>query len=152
MDCTPGRSGGRPDTTVPKVTSRSPLWDLKAPQLSAEVPHTTNGDRRLDIDVASKHAGSGHPNPANSSPQQPAESGMHTEEATGKSAKDLGIPMPNPTFKPFVCAFGMTVMFSGLLFIHKNNMPLALTVIIGGALLMTMALYAWVLTPLEDAH
>ena len=81
-----------------------------------------------------------------------AEAGAHIEHATGKSAKDLGIPMPNPTIKPLVCALGMTIMFSGLLFIHKNNLPLALTVMIGGASLMVMALYAWVLTPLEDHH
>jgi hypothetical protein len=117
------------------------------------VPHSDRGDRRLDVDVATKHSGHGHPNPANSHPEQPHESnGMHLEQATGKSAKDLGIPMPNPTFKPFVCALGMTIMFTGLLFIHKDNMPLALATMIGGALLMTVALYAWVLTPLEDAH
>jgi cytochrome c oxidase subunit I len=137
---------------IPKVTSRLPLWDVKTPALNAEVPHSERGDRRLDVDVAAKHTGHSHPNPANSHPEQPVESGMHIEHATGKSAKDLGIPMPNPTFKPFVCALGMTVMFSGLLFIHKDKMPLALTTIIGGALVMTMALYAWVLTPLEDAH
>ena len=77
---------------------------------------------------------------------------MHIEHATGKTAKELGIPMPNPTIKPLICATGMTVMFSGLLFIHKNNWPLALSIMIGGALLMTTALYAWLLTPLEDAH
>jgi hypothetical protein len=43
-------------------------------------------------------------------------------------------------------------MFSGLLFIHKDKLPLALAVIFGGALLMVFSLYAWVLTPLEDAH
>jgi hypothetical protein len=51
-----------------------------------------------------------------------------------------------------IAAIGMTVMFSGLLFIHKDRMSLALGTIIGGALIMTMALYAWLLTPLEDAH
>ncbi|HEV7992061.1 MAG TPA: cytochrome c oxidase subunit I [Gemmatimonadaceae bacterium] len=137
---------------IPKVTSRLPLWDLKAPQLNAEVPHSERGDTRVDVDVGTKHAGHSHSGFVGNRPKQSAESGMHTEEATGKSAKDLGIPMPNPTIKPFICAFGMTVMFSGLLFIHKDKMPLALTTIIGGALLMTMALYAWVLTPLEDAH
>src|SRR5206468_1372695 len=116
---------------IPRVTSRLPLWDVKAPALNAEVPHSERGDRRLDVDVATKHVGHGHPNPANSHPQQGAESGIHIEEATGKSAKDLGIPMPNPTIKPFICAFGMTVMFSGLLFIHKDKMPFALATIIG---------------------
>ena len=60
--------------------------------------------------------------------------------------------MPNPTIKPLICALGMTIMFSGLLFIHKDKMSLALVTIIGGALVMTMSLYAWLLTPLEDAH
>ncbi len=137
---------------IPRVTSRYPLWDLKASALTAEVPHTVDGDRRLDVDVGSRHAGHAHPNPVGYDPKQQAESGMHIEEATGKTAKELGIPMPNPTIKPLICAFGLTVMFTGLLFIHKDNLPLALTVMLGGASLMVMALYAWVLTPLEDAH
>jgi cytochrome c oxidase subunit 1 len=137
---------------IPRVTSRLPLWDVKAPTLNAEVPHTDRGDRRLDVDVGSKHAGHGHPNPANSYPQQPSESAMHIEEATGKSAKDLGIPMPNQTIKPLICAAGMTIMFTGLLFMHKDKMSLAIATILTGALIMTMALYAWVLTPLEEAH
>ena len=137
---------------IPYITSRSPLWDLKAPRLSAEQPHTQTGDRRLDVDIAGQHAGHGHPNPIGNQPSQPSESGLHIEYATGKSAKDLGIPMPNPTIKPFICALGMTIMFSGLLFIHKDKWSLALTIMIGGALVMTTALYAWLLTPLEDAH
>ena len=96
--------------------------------------------------------GHGHPNPIGNQPKQAAEAGVHIEHATGKTAKDLGIPMPNPTIKPLICALGMTIMFSGLLFIHKDKMSLALVTIIGGALVMTMALYAWLLTPLEDAH
>jgi hypothetical protein len=60
--------------------------------------------------------------------------------------------MPNPTIKPLIAAAAMIIMFTGLLFIHKDNMPLALTVILGGALLLTVSLYAWLLTPLEDAH
>jgi hypothetical protein len=31
-------------------------------------------------------------------------------------------------------------------------MPLAMATILTGALIMTMSLYAWVLTPLEDPH
>jgi cytochrome c oxidase subunit 1 len=137
---------------IPRVTSRSPLWDLTFPRLTAEVPHSERGDRRLDVDVAAHHVGHGHPNPTGNRPQQTAESGTHIEHATGKTARELGIPMPNRTIKPFICALGMTVMFTGLLFIHKDKMQLALVTIIGGALIMTLALYAWVLTPLEDAH
>ena len=106
----------------------------------------------MDVDIGSKHVGTGHPNPLGNQPRQAAEAGVHIEEATGKTAKELGIPMPNPTIKPLICALGMTIMFSGLLFIHKDKMQLALATIIGGALVMTMALYAWLLTPLEDAH
>jgi cytochrome c oxidase subunit 1 len=60
--------------------------------------------------------------------------------------------MPNPTIKPLLCAAGMTIMFTGLLFIHTDNMRLAIATIIAGALIMTLSLYAWVLTPLEDHH
>ena len=137
---------------IPRVTSRYPMWDMKSPALTAEVPHSQHGDQRLDVDVAGKHAANGHPNPIGNDPKQAAESGMHIEHATGKTAKDLHIPMPNPTIKPLICAAGMIVMFTGLIFIHTGQMSLALATMIGGALIMVNALYAWVLTPLEDAH
>jgi len=137
---------------IPRVTSRVPLWDITNPRLASEVPHTASGDKRLDVDMGSRHVGQGHPIPLGNQPRQAAEAGVHIEEATGKTAKELGIPMPNPTIKPMIVAIGMTIMFSGLLFIHKDKMPLALATMIGGALIMTMALYAWLLTPLEDAH
>jgi cytochrome c oxidase subunit 1 len=137
---------------IPRVTSRVPLWDLTQPRLAGDVPHSEKGDKRLDVDVAAKHVGSGHPNPIANRPRQAAEAGMHIEHTTGKSAKELGIPMPNPTIKPLICAIGMTVMFTGLLFLHLEKTQLALMTIIGGALIMTLSLYAWVLTPLEDAH
>jgi cytochrome c oxidase subunit 1 len=137
---------------IPRVTSRVPLWDLTQPRLAGDVPHSEKGDKRLDVDVAAKHVGSGHPNPIANRPRQAAEAGMHIEHTTGKSAKELGIPMPNPTIKPMICAIGMTVMFTGLLFLHLEKTQLALMTIIGGALIMTLSLYAWVLTPLEDAH
>jgi cytochrome c oxidase subunit 1 len=137
---------------IPRVTSRVPLWDITHPRLAAAVPHTAAGDKRLDVDVGGQHAGHAHPNPLGNTPRQSRVSGLHIEHATGKTAKELHIPMPNPTIKPMIAAIGMTVMFSGLLFIHKDRMSLALGTIIGGALIMTMALYAWLLTPLEDAH
>jgi cytochrome c oxidase subunit 1 len=137
---------------VPRVTSRVPLWDITSPRLAAGVPHTVAGDKRLDVEAAGKHVAEGHPNPTGGQPRQGAGGGVHIEPPTGKTAKELGIPMPNPTIKPLICAFGMTVMFTGLLFIHKNNMSLALATMITGALIMTTSLYAWLLTPLEDAH
>ena len=57
--------------------------------------------------------------------------------------------MPFPTSKPFFTALAMLTMFCGLL-IYRLEMPsLALTVIIGGALLMVSGLYSWLTSPLE---
>jgi cytochrome c oxidase subunit 1 len=137
---------------VPKVTSRLPLWDVTSARLSSEVPHTTSGDKRLDVDLGSKHVGVSHHNPTANEPKQHVQSAMHIEQATGKTAAELGIHMPNPTIKPLLTAFFLTWMFTGLLFIHKDRFSLALATIISGAILMTASLYAWVLTPLEDAH
>jgi cytochrome c oxidase subunit I len=135
---------------IPTVTSRYPLWDLKSPELTTDVPHTKRGDERLDVDVAGKHVADTHVNPANSRPQVPGVP-MHTELPTHKTAKELGIPMPNPSFMPFVVAFGLVIMFSGLLFMHTKT-PLAIAIILGGTVTWVAALYNWLLTPLEDAH
>jgi cytochrome c oxidase subunit I len=68
------------------------------------------------------------------------------------TARELGIPMPNPTIKPLFVALFMVTMFAGMLFIHTGHKPAALATIIGSAAAMVAMLYAWVLTPLEDAH
>ena len=47
---------------------------------------------------------------------------MHIEHATRKTAKELGIPMPNPTIKPLIVrASASSIMFAGLLFIDTNK-------------------------------
>jgi cytochrome c oxidase subunit 1 len=66
-----------------------------------------------------------------------------------KTARELGIPMPFPTIKPLIAALFMTLMFAGLLFIHKDNWPLAFTFIFGGATGMIASLYSWLLSPVE---
>ncbi|MDE3173414.1 MAG: cytochrome c oxidase subunit I [Gemmatimonadota bacterium] len=66
-----------------------------------------------------------------------------------KTARELGIPMPFPTIKPLFTALFMTLMFTGLLFIHKNNWPMAYTFMFGGAAGMVASLYSWLLSPLE---
>ncbi len=137
---------------IPRVTSRYPLWDVKSPALTDDVPHSAHGDKRIDVDVGSKHTGHTSAGFVGNVPKQADEGGMLNENASGKTARELGIPMPNPTIKPFLTAASMTVMFVGLLFIHTGHMSLALTIMIGGALCMTMSLYSWLLTPLEDAH
>ena len=74
------------------------------------------------------------------------------QEFVYRTAKELGIPMPNPTIKPLVMAFGMIVMVSGLLFMHRESKLLAISINLTGAAVMVGALYAWLTTPLEDAH
>jgi cytochrome c oxidase subunit 1 len=68
------------------------------------------------------------------------------------TARELGIPMPNATIKPFFVALFMVTMFAGMIFIHTGHKPFALATIIGSAAAMVAMFYAWVLTPLEDAH
>jgi cytochrome c oxidase subunit 1 len=68
------------------------------------------------------------------------------------TARELGIPMPNPTIKPLWVALFMVTMFAGMIFIHTGQKPFAMAMIIGSAAAMVAMFYAWVLTPLEDAH
>jgi cytochrome c oxidase subunit 1 len=68
-----------------------------------------------------------------------------------RTAKQLGIPMPNPSILPLVTATGVLVMFSGMLFID-TSLKLAMAIMIGGAVWWIASLYSWLLTPLEDAH
>ncbi len=75
----------------------------------------------------------------------------HTDEPP-KSAKELGIPMPNPSIKPLFAALFMTLMFASMLPIHMGKTPLAIAGVITFAILMTLTLYSWLLTPLEDPH
>ncbi|MEX2178968.1 MAG: cytochrome c oxidase subunit I [Gemmatimonadaceae bacterium] len=79
----------------------------------------------------------------------------HTGEGERvKSAKELGIPMPNPSIKPLLASGFMTLMFASMLPMHFSTPrpTLAVVGIITFAILMTLTLYSWLLTPLEDAH
>src|SRR5687768_3692523 len=62
----------------------------------------------------------------------------------GKTAADLGIIIPYNTIKPLIVAFGMVLMFGGLMTTHL--------LIYVGAAIMVGALYAWLLSPLEPEH
>jgi cytochrome c oxidase subunit 1 len=130
--------------TIPQVTSRYPLWDRKSPELTRDVPHTREGERAVDVNVAGKHVG--HVDHAIGNPP-----GAQTQTPP-KSAKELGIPMPNPTIKPLWVAFFMTLMFASMIPIHLGKTPLAIGLIITNATLMVLFLYSWLLTPLEDEH
>ncbi len=104
--------------TIPKVTSRYPMWEHSPPDRAPE-PHATG----------STQAG---PPP--------------------KSARELGIPMPNPSIKPLFVALFMTLMLASLIPIHLGKTQLAIGLVITNATLMVLFLYSWLLTPLEDAH
>ena len=112
---------------IPEVTSRYPLWDLKHPEMTAGIAHS-HADAMTITDA---HAVPVH------------------EETERRTAAELGIPMPFPTVKPLICALGILIMFSGLLFMHKDMFAVAMTITISGAMLMVGALYAWLTSPLE---
>jgi cytochrome c oxidase subunit I len=116
---------------IPLVESRYPLWDLTHPERTSEIPHTHDAwtDHEKEADAKPVH--------------------IETERRT---AKELGIPMPLPTIKPLFVAAGIIIMFSGLLFIHRDSKAMAFTLIGVGASMLVGFLYAWLLSPLEEAH
>jgi cytochrome c oxidase subunit I len=136
---------------IPTVTSRYPLWDKKSPELTKDVPHTREGERAINVDVAGKHVG--HIDHAIGNPPGGPVNADHTrDDVPPLSAKQLGIPMPNPSIKPLFVALWMVLMFASMLLMHLGQPKLAIAGIITFALLMTLTLYGWLLTPLEDAH
>jgi hypothetical protein len=151
--------------TVPVVTSRYPLWDVKSPALTAEVPHSRSGDERNDVRIGGAPVGSFHDHMNAGSPLGGRNPEAHQHIATEKArtiraatprriptARELGIPMPNPTIKPLFVALFMTLMFASLIAIHKDKTMLAVVLVIVFAAGLTASLYGWLLTPLEDEH
>ena len=134
---------------IPTVTSRYPLWDLKAPQLTTEVPHSKSGDTELEIDVGGKAAGTAHVNPLGPD-KQPRTAALH-EERRSATARELGIPMPASTAKPVVAALGILVIAVGMLF-KDLKQGLFYPIVLGGAALLVVGLYAWLTSPLEEEY
>ena len=130
--------------TIPRVTSRYPLWDVKSPHLTAEVPHGKQGERDIEVDIAGRavgHAKVG--NPASHANGIPSAARVPT-------ASELGIPLPFPTIRPLFAALFMTLMFASLLLIHKDKTELAIVLVILFAASMVATLYSWLLSPLEE--
>src|SRR5205823_3780112 len=140
--------------TIPTVTSRYPLWDVKSPELTADVPHSKHGDERSEVSIGGKPVGSFHDHMAAGTP----EGGVnpHSRQASTKislkTAEELGIPMPYPTIKPLFVALFLTFMFASLLFIHEGKTSLGVTAIGVFAAAMTFSLYGWLTSPLEPHH
>jgi cytochrome c oxidase subunit I len=137
---------------LPTITSRYPLWDLKSPALTADVPHTMRGEKGLEVDVGGKDVGHSHPNPTGGPTHNlPEGAGYHLIERERFTARELGIPMPSSTAKPAATALGIVLMATGMLF--KDKMQAAYWVmLLGGAAVTVGFLYAWLTTPLEDDH
>jgi cytochrome c oxidase subunit 1 len=112
---------------IPIVTSRSPLWDLKHPEMSAGAAHAQPDA----MQITGAHAVPMH------------------EESERSTAAALGIPMPLNTVKPLLTALGIVIMFSGLMFIHLDHFAIAMAVSLSGAALLIGSLYAWLFSPLE---
>ena len=149
---------------IPVVTSRYPLWDLRQPQLTTDVPHTAHGDRAMQVNITGKDAGTPHPKMSGSG-ARPAESGPHIETER-YTLKQIGLVLPDPTIKPLVTALGLVIMLTAPLFMHhaqtmeaagnagaaKTSMIAFWVIALGGAALMVASLYNWLLTPLESEH
>jgi cytochrome c oxidase subunit I len=140
--------------TIPTVTSRYPLWDVKSPELTREVPHSRHGDERSDVAVGGQHVGAFHDHMAAGTPAGGVNPNAQqaSTKVSLKTAEELGIPMPYPTIKPLFVAFFMTLMFGSLLLIHKDKLPLAIGLVISFAMVMTGFLFAWLTAPLEPHH
>src|SRR5690606_1250638 len=102
---------------LPTVTSRYPMWDLKSPLLTEEVPHSRSGDERVDVAAFGSDTGAEIRAPAGNEPQQPREAATAHIETETFTAAQLGIPMPSSTIKPLLVSAAMTVMFSGMFFL-----------------------------------
>jgi hypothetical protein len=124
---------------------------VKSPRLTAEVPHSQEGDEEVEVDVVGKDMGHPHPSTTDRS-RIPLESVHRVPDETHRTAKELGIPMPSPTIKPLVTAVGLLIMISGMLFVHRDSKALFYTLVLGGAALLVGSLYAWLTTPLEEEH
>ncbi len=136
---------------IPRVTSRYPVWDLTAPELTAAVPHTLRGDEMVTAQVGGVSAGQMSV-PADRRPAAAAGAGLHAPPARVPSAEELGIPIPYTTTKPFFTALGIIVMFGGLLLTRMENKIPGWAVLALGAATLVGGLYWWLTSPLEPEH
>jgi cytochrome c oxidase subunit 1 len=136
--------------TLPKVTSRYPLWDLKSPDLSRDVPHDAEGEARIDVALGGREVAHGV-QVATTPDTDPARRPVRPEHAH-RTARELGIAMPLPTIKPLIAALGIVVMFTGPLFLNTDKTSVGVGLMLAGAAILVGALYLWLLSPLEEEH
>jgi hypothetical protein len=139
---------------IPTVSSRYPLWEVKSPELTTDVPHSRHGDERNDVQIAGTRLGSMHDHMSAGTP----EGGVnpHATQASTKvslkTAEELGIPIPYSTIKPLFVALFMTLMFASLLLIHKDLLHVAVALALTFAAATAAFLCAWLTSPLEPSH
>jgi cytochrome c oxidase subunit 1 len=136
---------------IPTVTSRYPLWDVTHPELTANIPHTEEGDRHIEVDLVGREVADVrvHSMAPSHTPSEMATTAEHNLRE-GSTARQLGIPMPAPTIKPLLVGLCLVLMISGMLFMHRESKVLALTIMLGFGGGMVFFLYNWLLSPLED--
>src|SRR2546423_15213487 len=119
-------------------------WSIPSPPPDYNFAHVPRVTSRYPLwDVKTPHA---------EPPPQRASVSSRESPRRPPTAKELGIPMPNPSIKPLFVALFMTLMFASLIAIHKDRMQLAVVLVIVFATALTASLYGWLLTPLEDEH
>src|SRR5687767_7101370 len=128
---------------IPMVTSRYPMWDLTHPERMEGVPHSMEGWDEAKRRTG-EHVTTGGKHEADVAP-------MHIESER-KTAKELGIPMPNPTIKPLWVAAGILILFSSLPVMYADKNAIAYLMMAVGGTMFVGFLYAWLTTPMEDPH
>ena len=121
---------------IPTVTSRYPMWDIKSPRLTENVPHTKEGERKMEVTMAGKETGE---------ITTPSDIHLNAEGAHPSAGEPL-IVMPSPTIKPLLATIAFVIPFIGLIW-HEH-----VVIMVAGGLLFLVALVAWLLTPLEPEH
>ncbi|GAB4210101.1 MAG: cytochrome c oxidase subunit I [Roseiflexaceae bacterium] len=104
---------------IPTVHSRRPLWDVKYPEL--EVAHVPGSNPPKRSDRAAD---------APTSPQQTQQGPIH-------------IHLPSPTYAPLVVAFGLTVVFYGVIY------TFVLSII--GLIIAALGIFGWFLRSSLDS-
>jgi cytochrome c oxidase subunit I len=118
--------------TIPVVHSRMPLWEGD-PTKEPGIPHGREEEGTEHVMLAGTEV---------AQVRDP-------DDENKMSAHDTGIHLPPPSFWPVVLAFGITLLFVGLIFRQAagflNDIWLFTT--IGGALIVLGSIYAWAFEP-----
>ena len=137
------------------MTSRYPLWDVKSPELTAEVPHSKHGDERSDLAMGGKHVGAFHDHMSAGTPEGGVNPHAHQESTkmSIKTAEELGhsdaVSDDQAAVRRAVHDVDVrqpAVHVAG----HGCGWPSASIIVC--AALMTSFLYAWLTSPLEPHH